>query len=83
MDAEAIRQHVLDHIDRRADLLLDVSHQIHARPELCFEEEFAHGLLADVLEREGVPVSRGAYDLPTAFDARVGTEGPQVAVVCE
>jgi amidohydrolase len=28
-------------------------------------------------------VSRGAYDLPTAFDARVGTEGPQVAVVCE
>jgi len=83
MDIEAIRQRVLDDVDRRADLLLDVSHQIHANPELCFDEHFAHGLLTDVLEREGVPVTRGAYDLPTAFDARVGTAGPQVAVVCE
>jgi amidohydrolase len=83
MDTDAIRQRVLDDIDRRADLLLDVSHQIHAHPELGFEEQFAHRLLTDVLEREGVPVTRGAYDLPTAFDARVGTEGPQVAVVCE
>ena len=83
MDTEAIRRRVLEDIDRRADLLLDVSHQIHAHPELCFEERFAHDLLTDVLEREGVPVTRSAYDLPTAFDARVGTEGPQVAVVCE
>ena len=36
-----------------------------------------------MLERAGLAVTRGAYDLPTAFDARVGTEGPQVAVLCE
>lgn len=83
MDIEAIRQRVVDDIERRADLLLDVSHQIHERPELGFEEHFAHQLLADTLEREGLEVTRGAYDLPTAFDVRTGTEGPQVAVVCE
>ncbi len=83
MDTAAIRQRVVDDIDRRADLLLDVSHQIHANPELCFEEHFAHRLLADTLERSGIEVTRAAYDLPTAFDARVGRVGPQVAVVCE
>ena len=41
-------------IDRRADLLVDVSHQIHAHPELGFEERFAHELLTGVLEDEGL-----------------------------
>ncbi len=83
MTVAAIRQRVLDHIDSRRELLLDVSHRIHANPELNFEEHFAHGLLTEVLEREGVDVERHAYDLPTAFDARVGSEGPTIAVLCE
>ena len=40
-------------VDRRADLLFDVSHRIHGRPELNFEEFFAHELLTDVLRQEG------------------------------
>ena len=83
MERDVIRQRVLDDIDQRADALLEVSHQIHARPELGFEEHFAHKFLADELERAGLSVTRGAYELATAFDARVGREGPQVAVVCE
>jgi amidohydrolase len=83
MDTAAIRQRVLDDIDRRSDLLLEVSHRIHANPELNFEEYAAHELLTEVLESQGVDVTRHAYDLPTAFDARVGHEGPTVAVLCE
>jgi amidohydrolase len=70
-------------VERRADMLLDVSHQIHAHPELCFEERFAHELLTDVLEREGLDVTRSARGVETAFEGRAGADGPTVAVVCE
>ncbi len=70
-------------IDRRADLLVDVSRQIHARPELNFEEHFAHDLLTGVLQREGLAVTRSARGVETAFEAAAGSAGPQVAVVCE
>lgn len=83
MDVGALKQRVIADIDRRADQLLQVAHDIHATPELCFEEHVAHGILTDALEQSGLPVTRSAYDLPTAFDCRVGTEGPTVAVLCE
>lgn len=70
-------------VDRRADLLVDVSHQIHARPELNFEEHFAHELLTGVLEAEGLAVTRSARGLETAFEATAGSAGRQVAVMCE
>jgi amidohydrolase len=70
-------------IDKRADLLIDVSHQIHANPELCFEERFAHDLLTGVLEGEGLAVARSARGVATAFEAAAGSSGPRVAVVCE
>jgi amidohydrolase len=70
-------------IDRRADLLLDVSHQIHAHPEVNYEERFAHELLTGVLGREGLDVTPSARGVDTAFEARAGADGPLVAVVCE
>jgi len=70
-------------IDKRADLLVDVSHQIHANPELCFEERFAHDLLTGVLEGEGLAVARSARGVGTAFEAAAGSAGARVAVVCE
>jgi len=70
-------------IDARADQLVDVSRRIHARPELGYEERFAHDLLAGVLEAAGLAVTRGARGVETAFEATAGRGGPTVAVVCE
>lgn len=70
-------------VDARRDLLADVSHAIHGHPEENFEERFAHDLLCDVIEREGLEVERGAFGLPTAFRARAGSSGPLVAVLLE
>src|SRR4051812_30009746 len=70
-------------IDELADVLLDVSHDIHEHPELGFDERHAHAALTAVLEREGLDVIRAAYGLDTAFDARAGAEGPTVAICCE
>lgn len=83
MDTAALKQAVCDRVDELADRLIDASHQIHAHPELNYEEHFAHQLLTDLLEREGVTPVRHAYDLATAFDSRVGREGPEIAVLCE
>ena len=48
---------------------------IHARPELNFEEEHAHGALTAYLERAGFAVERRAHGIRTAFVARAGVGG--------
>jgi amidohydrolase len=79
MDLEAAKVRVQEEVDRRADLLLEVSHRIHGHPELVFEERFAADLLASALGTEA-----GIYGLDTAFEARTGSgDGPTVAVICE
>jgi amidohydrolase len=70
-------------VDRRRDLLVDVSHQIHAKPETNYEERFAHDLLTQVLDEAGLTVTREARGVATAFEATAGSSGPTVAVVCE
>ena len=83
-DAAEARQRVFDEVDRLADRLVDVSHRIHADPELAYAEHRAHDLLCDVLEEANLAVTRGAYGLDTAFEARAGGgAGPTVAVICE
>ncbi len=82
-DIEAVKDRICAEVDQRADLLVEASHQIHAHPELGFDEHFAHDLLADLLADEGLQPERGAFGLPTAFRARRGSEGPTIAVCCE
>ena len=83
-EVEAFKQRVTAEVDRRAEALLEASHLIHARPELCYEEHFACDLLASMCEGEGLAVERGAYGLETAFVARSGDgTGPTIAVLCE
>jgi amidohydrolase len=84
MDATEAKAIVKAEIERLTPDLLQVSHSIHENPETNFEEHHAHEVLTGVLEDEGIPVHRAAYDMATAFDARVGdTSGPTVAVLCE
>jgi amidohydrolase len=70
-------------IDAAHDDLRALSLDLHARPELNFNEVHAHAALSDFLERRGFAVTRGAFDLPTAFEAVTGSGSPTVAVFCE
>jgi amidohydrolase len=86
LDAKQISElkaEVVADIDRRSAELIDASHQIHAHPELNFEEHFAHELLTSRIEKNGLPVTRKAYGLDTAFETKVGNAGVDVAVLCE
>ena len=78
-----VKERIDAEVDRRAELLVDVSHRIHARPELAFEEHHAHDLLTATLADAGLAVERQAYGLATAFAARAGSTGPTVVVCCE
>ena len=71
------------HIDRIADRLVAVSRAIHANPELCFAEHHAHDLLTSVLRENRLAVEPHAWGVDTAFEARAGSRGPEVAVLLE
>jgi amidohydrolase len=81
---ETLRAQITDYIDRHAGMLLDVSHSIHANPELGFEEHHAHDVLTSALSDAGLDTERGAFDVPTAFRATAGSgDGPLIAVLLE
>jgi amidohydrolase len=64
-----------------ADSLVGLSRRIHQNPELGFEEVKASAWLARELERGGLDVALGVFDLPTALFARAGS-GPLRLAVC-
>jgi amidohydrolase len=63
--------------------LVSISQEIHANPELGFQEFKAAALLCEALESRGIRVSRCAYGLETSFAAEIGHAGPYVAVISE
>ncbi|WP_436796010.1 M20 family metallopeptidase [Actinospongicola halichondriae] len=83
MELDEVKERVADDIDRRADRLLEISHAIHDKPELNFEEHFAHDLLCDEIDAAALEAERHAFGLDTAFVARAGSKGTDVAVCLE
>ncbi|HVM07741.1 MAG TPA: M20 family metallopeptidase [Acidimicrobiales bacterium] len=84
--AAALKARVVDVVDRITPELLAASREIHANPELGYEEHFASARLAGLLRDHGLDVEHPAYDLPTAFAARGGdpaSDAPLLVVCCE
>lgn len=61
--------------------LIDLSHRVHAHPELGFEEELSSRWVAEALSNDGFQVETGVADLPTAFVATAG-QGPLTIGIC-
>lgn len=66
-----------------ADELVRLSREIHADPELAYQERRAAARIAALLKRHGHEVQMGIGGLETAFRARVGPPGPSVALIAE
>ncbi len=84
MDAAALKAQACDAIDAmRADLLA-VSHFIHENPELNFQEFKSAERLASEVERAGLPVTRAAFGLETAYASEFGKAGaPVMSILSE
>lgn len=63
------------------DRLVGLSHRIHGKPELGFEEESSSDWCASELSDGGLSVETGVGDIPTAFVATAGS-GPFVIGIC-
>jgi amidohydrolase len=72
-----------ERLDGARNSLIELSHRIHANPELGFEEEQASTWLSESLTAAGFSVERGVYDLPTAFVARAGSGPLHIAILAE
>ena len=57
-------------VDRVLPDALELSHRVHASPEIAFEERQASAWTAELLERHGFEITRPAGGLETAFVAR-------------
>lgn len=84
MSVDELKKAVCEAVDGMSDTLLAVSREIHANPELAFEEVKAAALLTRTTEEAGLPVARGAYGLATAFESEFGkNDAPTVAILAE
>jgi amidohydrolase len=73
-------------VDALRQELVDISLDIHAHPELNYQEYHAAQVLADALERHGFEVERGVGGVETAFRATLpgsNGDGPTVALLAE
>ena len=81
---EMFISHAKPVIESRAKDLQEISLKIWEKPELGYEEHFAHGILSDFFTEQGFDVTKH-YTLPTAFRAEFGDKdsGPTIGVLCE
>lgn len=82
-DVGELKDRAVSLVDELSEELIEVSHDLWDHPEPAFAEHHAHDLLTERLEAHGMATRRSAYGLETAFEARRGSRGREVAVICE
>jgi amidohydrolase len=76
-----VKHHLQREVDGSRDALIDLSHAIHARPEIRFEERESSARVADLLASNGFDVESGVCGIETAFVATAGS-GPLTIGIC-
>ena len=73
-------------IEASREALFDLSKDVHAHPELNYQEFYSSSALAGFLESHDLAVERGIGGVETAFRTTIpggGGEGPTIAVLAE
>jgi amidohydrolase len=82
--ATDLKRAVCAAVDALRAELIEISRAIHAEPELAFHEEKAAARLTAAVEQHGLPITRSAYGLKTAFESEFGPkDAPRVAILAE
>ncbi len=74
---------ILAAIDARYDETASVARQIWEWAEVGYQEEKASGLLQQSLRAQGFTIEAGVAEIPTAFVAEYGKDGPVIAILAE
>ncbi|MFK2819921.1 amidohydrolase [Flavobacteriaceae sp. LMIT009] len=74
---------VLKQLDAKTDFYGDIAHTIWDYAEMGYKEVKSVELLQKTLRDEGFIITTGVANIPTAFIAEYGTEGPVIGVLGE
>ncbi|WP_108424679.1 amidohydrolase [Flagellimonas amoyensis] len=77
------KKEVIASIEKHKENLIQISDSIWALAETAFEESISAELLADYAEKNGLQVTRGVANIPTAFTATYGSGRPVISVLGE
>lgn len=81
LDLAEAKQRSADAVRAWEQRLVEISHEIHADPEIAFEEVRAANLVAAALRDAGFTATVGAFGADTAIDASFG-DGEFVVAIC-
>ena len=80
----AMKDAIVQAVDRLGNELEALSHRIHDTPELGYQETQACAWLSEFLAAKGFGVETGVGGVATAFRATIETGGgPTIAILCE
>ena len=79
----SVRERATSAVEGASASLIELSHFVHAHPELGYEEFASSEAVAQAAERAGFTVERGIASLPTAFRATKGSGELHVAFCAE
>ncbi|WP_343486549.1 amidohydrolase [Allomuricauda sp. d1] len=77
------KQAVITSIEKHKSELIRISDSIWALAETAFEESKSAEVLAEYAEKNGLKVTRGVADIPTAFTATYGSGKPVISILGE
>ncbi|MDQ6857390.1 MAG: M20 family metallopeptidase [Chloroflexota bacterium] len=82
MDSKQLKDRAAARIDAAAPDLDALALSIHDHPELAFAERFAAAAIGDFLAAQGLPVTRGAGGIETAFVSETRTGPGATVAIC-
>ncbi len=74
---------IIASVEAHKENLIQISDSIWALAETAFNESKSAEVLADYAEKNGLKVTRGVADIPTAFTATYGSGKPVISVLGE
>ncbi|MFD2587123.1 amidohydrolase [Croceitalea marina] len=74
---------IIASIEKHQAELIKISDSIWALAETAFNESESSRILADYAEKNGLKVTRGVADIPTAFTATYGSGKPVISILGE
>jgi aminobenzoyl-glutamate utilization protein B len=74
---------IITSVETHKEELIKISDSIWALAETAFDESESSRILADYAEKNGLKVTRGVADIPTAFTATYGSGKPVISILGE
>ncbi|WP_281543115.1 amidohydrolase [Maribacter aestuarii] len=81
MDSD--KKAIIASVESHKEQLIKISDSIWALAETAFNEIGSSKILADYAEKNGLKVTRGVADIPTAFTATYGSGKPVISILGE